>query len=63
MVTLSSPSLLRLFQRKSCARYVMETSLLNLPMFAHLNLGGIYLIVRAVIVLYMNKALVFYFQL
>lgn len=36
------------FQRGRCARYMMETSLLNLPVFVYLSLRGVYLILRAV---------------
>lgn len=42
------PPFLGSLQKGSCARYVMETSLLNLPMFVYLSPKGIYLIVRAI---------------
>lgn len=50
------------FQKGRCARWVMETSLLNLPVFAHLNLGGIYLIVLCYGAAHKWNPLVFHFQ-
>lgn len=44
-------------QRGRCTQCVLETSLLNQPVFAHLSLGGVFLIVRALMVLYTNGAL------
>lgn len=57
MVTLRYPPNTGSFQRGRCTQCVVETSLLNQPVFAHLSLGGVYLVVRALTVLYTNGAL------
>ena len=57
MVTLRYPPNTDSFQRRRCTQCVVDTSLLNQPVFTHLSLGGVYLIVRALMVLYTNGVL------
>lgn len=57
MVTWLSPPSSGCSQRGRCPRYVMETSFLSLPVFAHLSLGGVYPIRTAGTVLCTNGAL------